>query len=111
MANFGSQYRPDADCDATILLHFRSSAYFRVCAGLRDIGKAQSSYEPYNLNVPVVIVSSEIAPWSKTGGLGLVAASYGYEFARKGHRTMAALGSSGGGPPCHEEYRLPFRSS
>jgi len=51
--------------------------------------KAQSLYEPYNLDVPVVIVSSEIAPWSKTGGLGLVAASYGFEFARKGHRTMA----------------------
>jgi starch synthase len=50
--------------------------------------KAQKHYEPYNRDVPVVIVTSEIAPWSKTGGLGLVAASYGYEFARNGHRTM-----------------------
>lgn len=45
-------------------------------------------YEPSNLDIPVVIVTSEIAPWSKTGGLGLVAASYSYEFAQNGHRTM-----------------------
>jgi starch synthase len=50
--------------------------------------KAQSRYEAYNLSVPVVVVTSEIAPFSKTGGLGLVAASYSYEFARNGHRTM-----------------------
>ena len=49
---------------------------------------AQSHYDPYNLNVPVVIVSSEVAPYSKTGGLGMVAASYAFEFARNGHRTM-----------------------
>jgi len=48
-----------------------------------------ATYESQNLDVPVVIVTSEIAPYSKTGGLGLVAASYSYEFARKGHRTMA----------------------
>jgi len=41
------------------------------------------------VDVPVVIVTSEIAPWSKSGGLGLVAASYGEQFARNGHRTMA----------------------
>mmetsp|Transcript_75961 Transcript_75961/g.210941 ORF Transcript_75961/g.210941 Transcript_75961/m.210941 type:complete len:772 (-) Transcript_75961:150-2465(-) len=50
--------------------------------------KAHSHYDPYNLDVPVVIVTSEVAPWSKTGGLGLVAASYSYEFPRNGHRTM-----------------------
>eukprot|EP00930_Biecheleria_cincta_P097029 TRINITY_DN88776_c0_g1_i1.p1 TRINITY_DN88776_c0_g1~~TRINITY_DN88776_c0_g1_i1.p1 ORF type:complete len:801 (-),score=155.22 TRINITY_DN88776_c0_g1_i1:149-2470(-) len=48
----------------------------------------QSHYDPYNLNVPVVVVTSEVAPFSKTGGLGLVAASYAFEFARNGHRTM-----------------------
>jgi len=51
--------------------------------------RAQQRYEPFNLGVPVVIVTSELAPWSKTGGLGLVAASYSYEFAVNGHRTMA----------------------
>jgi len=49
---------------------------------------AQSHYDPYNLNVPVVVVTSEVAPYSKTGGLGMVAASYAFEFARNGHRTM-----------------------
>jgi len=50
---------------------------------------SQSCYEPFNLNVPIVIVSSEIAPWSKTGGLGIIASSYSYEFAMRGHLTMA----------------------
>lgn len=48
----------------------------------------QSHYDAYNLHVPVVVVTSEVAPFSKTGGLGLVAASYAFEFARNGHRTM-----------------------
>jgi len=54
----------------------------------RKCKKYQSHYDPYNLHVPVVVVTSEVAPFSKTGGLGLVAASYAFEFARNGHRTM-----------------------
>ncbi|CAJ1379618.1 unnamed protein product [Effrenium voratum] len=46
-------------------------------------------YGARHLNTPVVIVSSEINPWSKTGGLAMVASSYAYEFAIRGHRTMA----------------------
>jgi len=57
-------------------------------AQARTGSKAQRHYDPHNLDVPVVIVTSEVAPWSKTGGLGLVAASYSYEFPRSGHRTM-----------------------
>jgi len=51
--------------------------------------RRKAEYAPFNLDVPIVIVSSEMAPYSKSGGLGLVAASYSYEFARNGHRTMA----------------------
>ena len=29
---------------------------------------AQSHYDPYNLNVPVVVVTSEVAPYSKMLG-------------------------------------------
>lgn len=50
--------------------------------------RKEPNYKPFNLDVPVVIVTSEVAPYSKTGGLGLVAASYSYEFPRMGHRTM-----------------------
>ena len=64
--------------------------------------EALSEYEPEDIlwfilrvkytsrhsNRPVVVVSSEVNPWSKTGGLGMVAGSYGYEFAMRGHRTM-----------------------
>ena len=45
-------------------------------------------YTSRHLNRPVVVVSSEVNPWSKTGGLGMVAGSYGYEFVMRGHRTM-----------------------
>lgn len=55
----------------------------------RATQKYAPSYTPKNLHVPIVICTSEIAPYSKTGGLGLVAASYAFEFPRKGHRTMA----------------------
>lgn len=44
--------------------------------------------KPRHLDVPVVLVASEISPWSKTGGLGLVAASLARELALQGHRTM-----------------------
>lgn len=46
-------------------------------------------YGARHLNTPVVIVSSELNPWSKTGGLAMVVGSYAYEFAVRGHRTMA----------------------
>jgi len=47
------------------------------------------NYDGQHVDVPVVIVTSEIAPWSKTGGLAMVAASLTYEFAARGHRTLA----------------------
>ncbi|CAE7463718.1 SS1, partial [Symbiodinium sp. CCMP2456] len=39
--------------------------------------------------IPVVIVSSEILPWSNSGGLGRVTASLARQFALRGHRTLA----------------------
>jgi len=50
---------------------------------------ARFKYEAQNLDTPVVIVSSELHPWSKSGGLAIVAAQYAYNFATRGHRTMA----------------------
>mmetsp|Transcript_122983 Transcript_122983/g.353320 ORF Transcript_122983/g.353320 Transcript_122983/m.353320 type:complete len:577 (-) Transcript_122983:101-1831(-) len=47
------------------------------------------SYAAKNVDVPVVIVTSEINPWSKSGGLAIVASAYAYNFAMRGHRTMA----------------------
>eukprot|EP00435_Cladocopium_sp_Y103_P064386 s800_g26.t1 len=54
----------------------------------RDIERP-ARYGARHLNTPVVIVSSELNPWSKTGGLAMVVGSYAYEFAVRGHRTMA----------------------
>jgi starch synthase len=54
--------------------------------------EAEASVPQYDSkypDVPIVIVSSEINPWSKTGGLALVTASLAVEFAERGRRTMA----------------------
>mmetsp|Transcript_54492 Transcript_54492/g.100803 ORF Transcript_54492/g.100803 Transcript_54492/m.100803 type:complete len:622 (-) Transcript_54492:47-1912(-) len=58
-------------------------------------------YEAQNLDVPVVIVTSEIHPWSKSGGLAIVAAAYAYNFAVRGHRTMAIA-------PMYDSYEGAF---
>jgi starch synthase len=69
-----------------------SALSFMADAAEKDDARAarrtQPQYEPHNLDVPIVVVTSEVAPYSKTGGLGLVASSYSYEFPRSGHRTM-----------------------
>lgn len=49
----------------------------------------EPGYTSQNLDVPVVIVSSEINPYSKSGGLALVTASLSHELSARGHRTMA----------------------
>eukprot|EP00931_Biecheleriopsis_adriatica_P092383 TRINITY_DN66191_c0_g1_i1.p1 TRINITY_DN66191_c0_g1~~TRINITY_DN66191_c0_g1_i1.p1 ORF type:complete len:600 (-),score=131.73 TRINITY_DN66191_c0_g1_i1:102-1901(-) len=60
---------------------------------VKDVHEAELTSVPQyiskNLDVPVVIVTSEISPWSKSGGLALVTASLALELAGRGHRTMA----------------------
>mmetsp|Transcript_102052 Transcript_102052/g.263845 ORF Transcript_102052/g.263845 Transcript_102052/m.263845 type:complete len:588 (-) Transcript_102052:169-1932(-) len=53
------------------------------------VHQSTPGYISEKLDVPVVIVSSEINPWSKSGGLALVVASLAVEFAERGRRTMA----------------------
>ncbi|CAE7356527.1 SS1 [Symbiodinium natans] len=53
-----------------------------------ELQDQRPKYQAAHLSTPVVVVSSEVNPWSKTGGLAMVAGSYGYEFAMRGHRTM-----------------------
>ncbi|CAK9050742.1 unnamed protein product [Durusdinium trenchii] len=55
---------------------------------LDELEDKRPKYTSHHLSKPVVVVSSEVNPWSKTGGLAMVAGSYGYEFAMRGHRTM-----------------------
>jgi starch synthase len=56
-------------------------------------------YDAQNLDTPVVIISSEISPWSKTGGLAIVGASYAYEFAMRGHSRVMAIS------PMYDDYQ------
>mmetsp|Transcript_87544 Transcript_87544/g.245926 ORF Transcript_87544/g.245926 Transcript_87544/m.245926 type:complete len:616 (+) Transcript_87544:93-1940(+) len=63
--------------------------------------KLVPQYEAQNLDVPVVIVSSELCPWSKSGGLAIVASAYAYHFAHRGHRTMAIA-------PMYDQYEGAF---
>ena len=53
-----------------------------------ELEDKRPKYTSHHLSRPVVVVASEVNPWSKTGGLAMVAGSYGYEFALRGHRTM-----------------------
>mmetsp|Transcript_35551 Transcript_35551/g.102423 ORF Transcript_35551/g.102423 Transcript_35551/m.102423 type:complete len:598 (+) Transcript_35551:66-1859(+) len=53
------------------------------------VAASEPKYTSANIDVPVVIVTSEISPWSKSGGLALVTASLAVELAERGHRTMA----------------------
>lgn len=91
---FGRQYSFDVQKqDGDLMSRNQSLSLFRD-----DIGPDffETHSEPADKpeytakdNVPVVIVSSEISPWSKSGGLALVTASLAVEFASRGRRTMA----------------------
>lgn len=52
---------------------------------------SEFQYAAQNVDVPIVIVTSELDPWSKSGGLAIVTAAYAYNFAIRGHRTMAIV--------------------
>jgi len=84
---------PDAQKkDLDMLSRNGSLSLFRDIP-LDDLDAAQDASEPkyasQHPDVPVVIVTSEISPWSKSGGLALVTASLAVEMAARGHRTMA----------------------
>jgi len=66
------------------------------------------AYEAYNLDVPVVVVTSEIDPWSKSGGLAIVASQYAYNFAVRGHRTMAIAPMYGEYEGCYYQESKSF---
>ncbi|CAE8626396.1 unnamed protein product [Polarella glacialis] len=80
---------PEGDEDELVPRRSASYSKFRHTGDL--------IYESQNLDVPVVVVASEVEPWSKSGGLAIVAGAYGYEFAMRGHRTMVVA-------PMYEDY-------
>jgi len=70
-------------------------------AQMEEASEAQdrpARYGARHLSTNIVVVSSEVNPWSKTGGLGMVASSYAQEFAMRGHRTMAVC-------PRYDDYK------
>jgi len=84
-----------ADEAATMLRHgslsvFRDIPLSNLDEAAHDAFTAsEPKYTSLNLDTPIVIVTSEISPWSKSGGLALVTASLAVELAERGHRTMA----------------------
>merc|ERR1712087_447901 len=49
-----------------------------------------------NPPLDIVFVSAEVAPWSKTGGLGDVVGGLPIELAKRGHRVMTVAPRCGG---------------
>ena len=78
-------------------LHDKNSSY-SLLSGLdslqdlaaRDVGDVYK-YDAKNLDTNVVIVASEVEPWSKSGGLAIVACAYAYEFAMRGHKRVMCV--------------------
>lgn len=92
-------FRSDVDMNRlTSLSTFEQLLDTEELLKLRQEIDRPARYGARHLSTPIVVVSSEINPWSKTGGLAMVASSYAYEFAIRGHRTMAVA-------PYYEEYR------
>ncbi|CAK9036044.1 Starch synthase 1 [Durusdinium trenchii] len=58
-----------------------------------DVGKSfwaeASNSELENCDLPVVLVCSELSPWSNSGGMGRISASLSQQIALRGHRTMS----------------------
>ncbi len=50
--------------------------------------KAKRAVEQAETPLDIVFVSAEVAPWSKTGGLGDVIGSLPIALAARGHRVM-----------------------
>mmetsp|Transcript_34919 Transcript_34919/g.96425 ORF Transcript_34919/g.96425 Transcript_34919/m.96425 type:complete len:745 (-) Transcript_34919:97-2331(-) len=79
--------------DANGMLELRA----RMESEVAEVDNRPVRYGARHLSTPIVIVSSEMHPWSKTGGLAMIAGSYAYEFALRGHRTMAIA-------PMYDDY-------
>ena len=52
----------------------------------------------------IVFVSTEVAPWSKTGGLGDVVGSLPVELAKRGHKVMTVA-------PRYDQYKGAWDTS
>mmetsp|Transcript_104555 Transcript_104555/g.312262 ORF Transcript_104555/g.312262 Transcript_104555/m.312262 type:complete len:765 (-) Transcript_104555:50-2344(-) len=82
-------FRSSPDCPPGFLETARMSAFEQApdVDGLL-VEERPARYGARHLSTPVVIVASELHPWSKTGGLAMVTSAYAFEFAVRGHRTL-----------------------
>lgn len=62
-----------------------------------DEDSSLPQYVSKNADVPIIIVTSEVDPFSKSGALALTCQSYGIEFSKRGHRTMVVS-------PMYDDY-------
>lgn len=67
--------------------------------------QTRAAYTPKaNRPMKIVFVSTEVAPWSKTGGLGDVVGSLPVELAKRGHKVMTVA-------PRYDQYKGAWDTS
>jgi len=67
--------------------------------------QTRAAYSPKaNRPMKIVFISTEVAPWSKTGGLGDVVGSLPVELAKRGHKVMTIA-------PRYDQYKGAWDTS
>lgn len=89
---------------AGVQAQFKSAAAKKTVRPARNV-QTRAAYSPKaNRPMKIVFVSTEVAPWSKTGGLGDVVGSLPVELAKRGHKVMTIA-------PRYDQYKGAWDTS
>jgi len=89
---------------AGVQAQFKSAAAKKTVRPARNV-QTRAAYSPKaNRPMKIVFISTEVAPWSKTGGLGDVVGSLPVELAKRGHKVMTIA-------PRYDQYKGAWDTS
>ena len=93
--------RRDYSTTRLVLSHSKKNSRCSPTPNLSPASSRQTraAYSPKaNRPMKIVFISTEVAPWSKTGGLGDVVGSLPVELAKRGHKVMTIA-------PRYDQYK------